>query len=479
MQVARDRLADRVRLLVDLLEHEAVVAALLGDLVVPRHDDGVALALLAVGAEKPDGIARRGHDLAVLDVLHAPGLGGEGGDRGGQEGLAVADADDQRALVTRADEQLRMVAVDRDEREVPLELRVRRPHRLDQIARVGALDEVGDNLGVGLRAEALTVGDQGPLDLAVVLDDAVKHDRDVPLLARHERVRVLLGHAAVRRPARVADARRGARGDAAGLELEVLELADRLDRVQALTPDQADPGRVIPAVLQPLQTVQEPLLGSAPTHISDYSAHSRPRPRVRGAGRCGALRERHEMVDACRRAAVAMTARSALAAFDPLSGQPPCCRGAAERIRLGLPAGLAIACTRAACSGPIEHSFGRRAFAAVIPFRTASVLSWCCRTHSSWLAGRPSHSLCTGRRVRAHGRFQFGRSRDLRLTGIGRTHPDLRTIYPGYENRLRRGCYRSSSLAHHDVSRHAMALVRAQVELVEVEALDEACLRLR
>jgi hypothetical protein len=202
---------------------------------------------------------------------------------------------------------------------------------------------VGDNLGVGLRAEALTVGDQGPLDLAVVLDDAVKHDRDIPLLARHERVRVLLGHAAVRRPARVADARRGARGDAASLELEVLELADRLDRVQALTPDQADPGRVIPAVLQPLQTVQEPVLGSAPTHISDYSAHSRPRPRVRGAGRCGALRERHEMVDACRRAAVAMTARSAALIPFKTASVLLC---AAERLRLGVPTGRTTLCAR-------------------------------------------------------------------------------------------------------------------------------------
>ena len=45
-----------------------------------------------------------------------------------------------------------MVRVDDDEREVPVELAVREAHGLDQVARVVALDEVDDDLGVGLGA---------------------------------------------------------------------------------------------------------------------------------------------------------------------------------------------------------------------------------------------------------------------------------------------------------------------------------------
>ena len=62
--------------------------------------------------------------------------------------------------MARADEQVGMVAVDRDEGEMPLELGVHRPNGLDQIAGVSTPDEVGDDLGVSLRAEALAVGDQ-------------------------------------------------------------------------------------------------------------------------------------------------------------------------------------------------------------------------------------------------------------------------------------------------------------------------------
>ena len=52
----------------------------------------------------------------------------------------------------RADELLRMVAVDDDEREVALELLVAGAHGRGEIAVVVALEEVDDDLGVRLGA---------------------------------------------------------------------------------------------------------------------------------------------------------------------------------------------------------------------------------------------------------------------------------------------------------------------------------------
>ena len=60
--------------------------------------------------------------------------------------------------MARADEQFRMVAVNRDECEVALELDVRPLDGLDQVAGVSTLDEVRDDLGVRLRAEARAGG---------------------------------------------------------------------------------------------------------------------------------------------------------------------------------------------------------------------------------------------------------------------------------------------------------------------------------
>ena len=82
------------------------------------------------------------------------GVGEEGGDRGGEELLALAAADDQRALLARADEQLGLVGGHGDERIVAAEPRVGLEHGLDEVVAGldAARDQVGDDLGVGLGA---------------------------------------------------------------------------------------------------------------------------------------------------------------------------------------------------------------------------------------------------------------------------------------------------------------------------------------
>jgi hypothetical protein len=62
---------------------------------------------------------------------------------------------------------------------VALEQREDADHRLDEIAVVFALEQVDDNLGVGLRGERVPLRDELGLELAVVLDDPVEDDRDL------------------------------------------------------------------------------------------------------------------------------------------------------------------------------------------------------------------------------------------------------------------------------------------------------------
>src|SRR5206468_6144334 len=99
--------------------------------------------------------------------------------------------DDEWALPARADEQVGMVVVDDDEREVALELAVCGAHGSDQVAGVMTLDQMRDDLGVGLRAERVAVRRERVLELAEVLDDPVEHDRDASVIAAGQRMRVL------------------------------------------------------------------------------------------------------------------------------------------------------------------------------------------------------------------------------------------------------------------------------------------------
>ena len=159
VQAVGQRLGDRVGLLVDLLEHEGLVAALLGGLVVPL--DLLDLALDRAAVDRLDEARARGgdlDDLAVLDELDVARLGEEGRDRGGDEALAVAEADDQRALLAGADEHARVVRRHRDEGVVAAQLVVGLADGLGEVAVEVLGDQVRHDLGVGLGGELGAVG---------------------------------------------------------------------------------------------------------------------------------------------------------------------------------------------------------------------------------------------------------------------------------------------------------------------------------
>ena len=214
------RVGDGVRLVVDLLLHEGRVAALLGGRGVPR--DLVRLALGGRAVEVDDGgaVGRDRDDLVLGELERVARVADEGGDVGAEVVRVVAEADDERAVAAGADDDAGLVGVDGEEREGALEVGDDGAHRVGQVvlALVGGGDEVGDDLGVGLARELDAVGQQALLQGVEVLDDAVVDEGELAVLATAVRVGVLVGRAAVRGPAGVADAGRRRR-QRVGLEL--------------------------------------------------------------------------------------------------------------------------------------------------------------------------------------------------------------------------------------------------------------------
>ena len=207
-----DRLGDGVGLLVDLLEHEGLVAALLGRVGVP--------------AWSPRSRAR---SSCRRRVKRCPGAStvtissfstnlARCGSRARKAGIAkarkspLAQPDDQRALLASPDEQVGLVSVHRHEGVVAAKLREGGGHRRRSGRRRRcALDQVGDDLGVGVGAEDVA--------LAARASRRSAWFSMIPLRTMwmrseqsHVRMGVLLGDAAVGRPARVRDAGGGRRG---------------------------------------------------------------------------------------------------------------------------------------------------------------------------------------------------------------------------------------------------------------------------
>jgi hypothetical protein len=263
---------------VDLLQHEALVAVLLGSVLVPVDLVNVALDGPALRVDEAGALGGHGHDLAVLHELHVAGLREEGRDRGSDEALAVAHAHHQRALLAGAHEHLRLVGRHRHEGVVAAKVVVREPHRLHEVALEVVGDQVGHHLGVGLGGEVRAVGEQPVAEVGPVLDDPVEHDvhalGGVPV-----RVGVRLGHAAVGGPARVAYP-----GGAAQVPVlrhhrvaEVLKVAHGVNGVDRPVRDEGEPCRVVPAVLESLQTLKKEVAALARSDVTDDAAHESSR----------------------------------------------------------------------------------------------------------------------------------------------------------------------------------------------------------
>jgi hypothetical protein len=226
--------------------------------------------------------------VSLLEEHDSPGMGEDRRHIAGDEALLPVQPDDEGDVLAGPDEPADLALVHDDEGIRSLELAERRPHRIGEVALVGLLDEMGDRLGIGLGRQRVAARLEPVAKLAEVLDDAVVDDGDVAGA-------VLVGMSVeivrppVGRPARVSQADGSVRGAVRDRGREVGELAGLLlhEQVAGLV-DERDAGRVVPAVLEPLQPFDENRTRLARARVADDAAHLSvsppPLPRQRPPG---------------------------------------------------------------------------------------------------------------------------------------------------------------------------------------------------
>ena len=208
-QPAPAGVAHRLGLLADLLEHVMRVAAQLHGVGLPvdpvdsRRDRPVlAVADLEVVGGEPN-------DLAVLEVGHPGGVGRDRHRVAGQQVLAIADADHQRAAEPCTDDLTGMTVAEDGQPVRPLEPGEGPLDRLERLVEPFQLagDQVRDDLRVGLALEDEPLRLQLAPQHRVVLDHAIVHDGHARSRAAAAEVRmgVAVRRRAVGRPSRVAD----------------------------------------------------------------------------------------------------------------------------------------------------------------------------------------------------------------------------------------------------------------------------------
>ena len=247
---------DDVGLLEDLLGHEVLEAALLDHGRLPVEGLHGLLDRGPGEGGEADAPRRQDGDLAVVHVGDAPGVVEEGRDVRREEGLAGAEADDGRRAVAGGDDLAGIARRDAGHGEGPFELADRGPDGLLEGAAEVLLDEVDDDLGVGLGPERVALGPEPLLERPVVLDDAVVDEGD-RAAAVGVRVGVVLARPAVGRPAGVPDAAGAGERMEADLLGQVADLALDPPPPDPVAVEDGDAGRVVAAVLEPPQSLDE------------------------------------------------------------------------------------------------------------------------------------------------------------------------------------------------------------------------------
>ena len=276
VQTAAETGADHLRLLEDLLEHEMFVTVQRDLLEFPFDLLDFLGDRNVVDRGRPHAVAADDDHLVVVQVDDVRRVLDDGRGVGGDQVLAVAHAHDQRAAAPRGHQLVRLQDADHRDAVRPADFLQRRRHRLLQR---DALDvhlphQVREDLRVGLALEDVALGQQKLLERGIVLDDAVVDQRDPPGVVKM-RVGVEFVGFTMRSPAGVRDADRAFLDGRIGVD-QIFQHGDASGRLvcqQRLAGVHADPGGVIPAILQALEALDQHGAGLLVADITDNSAH--------------------------------------------------------------------------------------------------------------------------------------------------------------------------------------------------------------
>jgi hypothetical protein len=250
------RVADHRRLLVDFLEHEMPVIALADHRARHRGLHHRPLHRLVRAVEHLGAATADHRPVALLQVTDALGQRGQRQCVGAEIHLAVAETHRQRAAAPRADHQVVLAGKDDRHGEGAFKPRQGPGHRID--GRHALVDitgqQMGHDLGIGLGFERRAIARQFLAQLLEILDNAVMDQR-------HAMGRVRMGvdlvRHAVGRPSCMANAHRAGQRLFGQPLFQVDQLALGAAAVQQPAVQRRDAGRIVTAIFQPLQPVEQ------------------------------------------------------------------------------------------------------------------------------------------------------------------------------------------------------------------------------
>ena len=272
-----DRIAQGVRLLVDLLQHEMLITTLLRRRGIHAKLGNLARDRHIVEIADIDGLRRDNRDVVVVEIYHPLRVSNDRRSIGRNDRFAIAHTDHDRAATPRGDDATRLARREHGDAKSSFDLMQGIANRLEKIALVAIADQMREHLGVGFREEMMTLALKPRAQRAVVFNDAIVHQCDVAALVE-VRVCIDLGRRPMGCPTGVRDAGAGAgkpfrRPVGACAILQCRHLARSLRHRDAITIHHREACRIVATIFKPTQTIDEHLGRLRFANVSDDSAH--------------------------------------------------------------------------------------------------------------------------------------------------------------------------------------------------------------
>ena len=257
------------------------IAAQLDCFQIPRNVAHVAQLDVRVDIRDVVAVRREYGEIAIVEVDDRAGVREHCGGIRGNEELALTDAEQDRRALSRHHHFSGLVGGEHRQA-------VRSHHGADRCGdplfqrRPGSiLDQVGQRFGVGVGAEAMTGALQCGAQGIGVLDDAVVHDGD-SLATVDVGMGVAGGRRAVGGPTRVRDAARPDHRRARQFLFQGADAAGELAHLDPTTVLHGDTRRIVAAIFQSPETLDENRCRLPPADVAYDAAH-----------RSGRIRQQH------------------------------------------------------------------------------------------------------------------------------------------------------------------------------------------
>ena len=233
-----------------------VVLAPLDQRIVNGRGNTAAIYALAPRIADVETVGLQDAPVALLQIGHVPGERGERNRVRTEEHFTFAIPQHERAATPGPHQQALFAGEDDRQRECAVKFLQGRLEGIDRIQTFGDLlvEQLGDDFRIGFRFERASAGLQRVAQLAEVLDNAVVDDGHA---ARHVGVGIGFIRFAVRRPARMGNARRPIHRTLTQQRLKIHDLARSAAAFDPAGCRDGDASAVIPAILKPLQAIDQ------------------------------------------------------------------------------------------------------------------------------------------------------------------------------------------------------------------------------